>query len=220
MKPIVLSLLLSAAAVVASAQTDETETPEDFRGSNSFSLTIPDADQKLVRNVWKDFARTQFKTRVKYDRKGKEYLAEDASIREISANPVDLISKMEKLGNRTIFILWVDLKGSYLDPETQPKKAANVIALLDQFSVAIEKEKIRQHLEEEEKTLRKLERHLARLQRANKRYHKEIEIAKARIQKMEKNIEVNEAEQVDAVAEIEDQQETVEAVSVQLHKNH
>ncbi len=219
MKPIILSLLLTATTVLAVAQTADNEATGDFRGSNSFSLTIPDADQKLVRNVWKDFARTQFRTNVKYDRKAGEYVAANASIHEISGNPVDLISKMEKLGNRTIFILWVDLKGSYLDPEADPKKAADVIALLDRFSVAIEKEKIRIHLEAEEKTLRKLERNLASLQRANQRYHKEIEIAKARIEKMKKNIEVNEEEQVNAVSQIEEQQKTVEAVRIQLHKN-
>jgi phage-related tail protein len=90
--------------------------------------------------------------------------------------------------------------------------------ILNDFVLEIEREKTRIHLKEEQKQLSQLERDLRKLKAANDRYYREIEMAKERILRMEENIIKNEAEQIEAVERIGQQQEVVKTVKSDLDR--
>ncbi|MEO0339607.1 MAG: hypothetical protein AAF242_10380, partial [Bacteroidota bacterium] len=178
---------------------------------NAFSIYLPTDNPKLATKVWKDYVSSRFNGRAKYNRKGKEYISEEV-MTPVTSYPINLVSKTEKFGGQVKFTLWLDQGETYLTSEQNPGKVQAIEDLLNDFHIQVEKEKVRLHLLEEEKELRKLEHKLARLERANARYHKEIELAKQRILQMEDNIIKNELDQITASDEIKTQQNKVESV--------
>ncbi|MEM6380753.1 MAG: hypothetical protein AAF705_21400 [Bacteroidota bacterium] len=233
MKKIILSAVLSFMLVALMAQRNNEvqeyskglsfasiEESEDLMSAgfrNSFSISLPSGDKRLVARVWKDYVSNHFDGRTKYDRKAKEYVTANAKIGPIGPGNTTLIGKPEKMGDRTHFTIWLDHDGQ-VSSRRNRSHAREAYAILEDLAIEVEREKVRIHLEEEQKHLRKMENHLRRLKNANERYHREIELAKAHILKMEENIIKNEADQVDAQQEIALQQELVKGVKDSLER--
>jgi len=165
---------------------------------NSFSVLLPEGDRRLVNRVWKTYARNHFNARMKYDRKSKEYTAKDAEITPVTSSPINMISKTEKIGGQIRLSMWLDGEETYSKSLDRPRNAYAMEGILEDFAIQLEKEKVRIHLKEEEKNLGKYEAKLRRLENAQKRYYHEIEIAKARIKRLEENIIQNELDQLKA----------------------
>lgn len=183
---------------------------------NAFTITLDDASYKMVKKVWKDYVRSHFRSGLKYDRREKEYVAERARVRQLTKFPINLISAIDDAGRNVQFTLWVDLRGAYVESQRDPKMAEDVEFILRDFAVAVERAKIQERLDEEEKELRHLERDLRRLESAQARYHREIAAAEALIERMKENIVTNKSEQEEANEELQRQLELVEEVRRQL----
>jgi ribosomal protein L13E len=197
------------------------EESEDLMSAgfrNSFSIRLPSGDKRLVARVWKDYVSTHFDGRTKYDRKAKEYVTANAKIGPISPSQTLLIGKPEKMGDATHFTIWLDNDGEQVSSRSNRSHAREAYSILEDFALEIEREKVRLHLEGEQKNLRKMETQLRRLENANTRYYREIEMAKARILKMEENIVQNEADQIKAQEEINQQHELVKGVKDSLDR--
>jgi len=179
---------------------------------NAFAITLDDVPYKMVKKVWKDYVRSHFRSGLKYDRREKEYLAKDARVRQLTKFPVHLISVLDDAGKDVHFTLWVDLRGAYVESQRDPRMAEEVRFILQDFAVAVERAKIEERLEEEEKELRHLERDKRRLESAQERYHREIAAAEALIERMKENIITNKNEQEETEEEIQRQLDVVEEV--------
>lgn len=235
MKNLVLISLLCLTISSVFAQSDTTEVMEYSKGlnlraveegeermsagyRNSFSIELPTGDKQLVRKVWRDYMSSRFDGRTKYDRKNKEYITTNAKISAMGDRHSSLIGKQEKFGNNTRFTIWVENDGEQIRSVSDRRRGREADMILNDFVVEIEREKTRIHLDDEQKQLSKLERDLRRLKSANDRYHREIELAKERIQRMEENIIQNEAAQIDAIDKIGQQQEVVKTVKKDLDR--
>lgn len=233
MKKLILSTILSLMMVGLFAQRKE-EVQEYSKGlsfasieesenlmsagfRNSFSITLPSGDKRLVARVWKDYVSNHFDGRTKYDRKAKEYVTNNAKIGPIGPGNTTLIGKPEKMGDVTHFTIWLDKDGQ-VSSRRNRSHAREAYSILEDLALEIEREKVRIHLEDEQKSLRKMETQMRKLKNANQRYHREIELAKAHILKMEENIIKNEADQVDTQEEINLQQELVKGVKDSLER--
>lgn len=179
---------------------------------NAFAITLEDVSYKVTKNVWKDYVRSHFRSRAKYDRREKEYIAEGARVRQLTNFPVHLIAEIEDVGKHIQFTLWVDLRGAYVESQRDPQMTEEVEYILRDFAVAVERAKIEEQLDQEEKELHQLERDLRRLESAQKRYHREIAAAEALIERMKENIITNTTEQEEANKELQRQMEIVEEV--------
>ena len=184
---------------------------------NSFSISLPTDDRKLAAKVWKTYVSSRFNGRTKYDRKAKEYITPNAMVSPVTSGSVNLVGKPEKFGGSVRFTLWLNEEGTYIKSAVSPSKAREIESILEDYVVQIEKEKVRLQLVEEEKELRKREHKLRRLINANERYHREIELAKERIKKMEENIIQNEQDQITANDDIIEQQEKVKQVKENMN---
>ena len=182
-------------------------------------LSIADADEKLVEEVWKNYIKDFYRGKTKKMRREGEWFTDDASITAIGgSNTVDLYAVIDQAGKDVDFLLWCDLGGAFLSSDSHPERYREAEALLQKFNLEVTKAKIQQELDEEEKELKKLENELKKLENDNERAHKEIEKAREAIAKAEKEIEQNLKDQEASAQKIEGQKEVIEAVRKKLNK--
>lgn len=198
------------------------DIPEDYdiAQSNTLRVTLPNVDDKLVKRVWSSYARTQLRSKVRYDRKTKQHLAEQANIKSYGSTNLEYESRQS--GKDVNFEISFQ-ETSYVETEVsgfsqrsinttnlQRNRAARTV--LEDFAREVRREQTRLEMVQEEKNLRKLEGELRSLKTANTRYHQEIKQAEERIQKAKSNINQNEKDQVDTQKKLQDQQKTLELV--------
>ncbi|MCR9286546.1 MAG: hypothetical protein NXI23_04050 [Bacteroidetes bacterium] len=181
--------------------------------NNAYTLDLPDAGDKLVQKLWKDFIK-DYKGKVKKVKKSDDWLAEGCKIASINGSQgVNVYSRTEKSGDGSEHMVWFDLgDGNYLSSGKDANK------ILDSFAHQVKKELVRLELEDEEKHLKQLQGELKKLVRLNENYHKDIEKAEQAIVKAKENIKVNLQEQENSQGLIESQKEAVEAVKKRLSK--
>lgn len=197
------------------AQISEEERYMNAGNNNALVLEIPDADDKLVEKLWKKYMK-QYKGKTKKVKKADEYLTDDAKIAVLGSNTVDVYSNVEERGSNAFLTMWVDLGGSYVNSFDHPDKYNECEKILMRFAIEVAKEQTRQELAGEEKRLKKVYATLKKLEKDNDRYHKEIENAKARIQRAEENIVKNLQDQEETQKNIEVQEEVVDEVRKRL----
>ena len=183
---------------------------------NAIVMQMP-YESKFADNIWKDYLK-EFKGKTKKVKRSSELFTDDANISYISNNTVDIYSVIESSGDGSQLKLWMDLGGGFVDSENFPDAYEGVKVLLQGFEKQLNVENIKQELKNEENRLKEIEKELAKLQRLNEKYHKEIEDWKAKIAENETLIENNVVEQSDVQKSIENQKETIRQVEVKLAK--
>lgn len=220
MRKLAVFLFLSTTSFFAlQAQIKEAERAMSQGNNNAFIFSVPEADENLVADVWKEFVKDEIKGKVKYDRKSKEYFVDDADIKNIGqGNTFDIYAMPQQKGTEVDFIIWFDLGGAYLSKKEHGDRYSGVESLMMKFGVAIQKEKVKRELDAQEKLLKDLENELKKLANTNEKYHKIIEKAKEEIAKAEADIQQNLKDQELAQEKIESQKQVVEDVKQKLNK--
>ena len=215
---LILSLVLFFSAAVT-AQISEQQYQMSKGSNNAITFLIPDANEKLISNVWREFAKDDFKGKAKYQRRDKEYLIEGADLVGIGkGNSVDLYSQAVEQGKDVLFKLWIDLGDSFLSGTDHPGRYESTEDLLMRFGLEVQRAKVRLEIEDQEKVLITFEKDLKKLEKENEGYHKDIEKAQEAIREAELSIEKNKEEQVLTQERIEEQKEVVEQVKEKLRK--
>ena len=199
------------------------DIPEDYdiAQSNTLRINLPNVDEKLVKRVWSSFARTQLRSKVRYDRKTKQHLADQAQIKSYGETNLEYASRQSgkdvnfEISFRENNYVEMEVGGfsqqrSINATNLQRNRAAKDV--LTDFAREVRREQTRLELVAEEKNLKKMESELRTLKNANTRYHQEIKQAEERIAKAKSNISQNEKDQVDTQKKLQDQQKMVEAV--------
>lgn len=177
------------------------------------------AEDKLVADVWESFMDDDYDANVKYNRKTKEYLADDANIASLGlGNTVDLYVSIEEVGKTgSRFNLWVDLGANGFMSATQhPERYMEAEKIVMRFQQAVAKELVRLELEAQTKALDDMRSDLRKLESAKQRYEEDITRAEEAIRKAREAITENEAEQKEANERIEAQQRVIEQVQRRL----
>lgn len=183
--------------------------------NNALTMAIPGADQKKVEMVWKEFAK-DFKAKTRKDRKSGLYFTDNATMRGISDNDVDVYAKFERGGTGTVATMWFDLGGAYLASETHDAAYEEAEELLRDFANAVGRSMAEDNVEEQEKILKGLEKDLNRLEKDKENYLKKIEDAKNLILEMEANIEQNKKDQENKVGEIGAQEKVIDRAKAKV----
>ena len=216
MKTFWTTLIFIFALGFSTAQISEGDRSMVNGIQNALSIDLPDADDKMVKKVWKIFLK-QYDTKPKKVKDGDELICDDVIMYDIGgSNSIDLYSRIDEGKNHTTFITWFDLGGAYLNSSDHRDAYKEAEKILLRFALDVMKTVINEELEDEEDNLKKVETKLSKLKKDNKKYHNEIEKAKEKIARMEKNIIKNEADQEKTVAEIKKQQEIVNKVKKKL----
>jgi len=173
----ILTFLFLAALGLSSinAQIVETEKAMNTGVNTALVLEIPDSDKKIVEKVWKNFAKS-FDARVKKIKKSDELLTESPSIAGFSeAGLKNIIVSFEQNGENVEFHSWFELRDQYLNSYNYPDEFDEAQKLLLNFGLEVAKEYTLMELENEEKTLKKMDSDLKRLVKEKANYEKAIE---------------------------------------------
>jgi hypothetical protein len=177
--------------------------------NNALVVSIYEADKDLIEKSWKNLMK-DFDAKVAMKR---EIFADNASIKRISDNPVDIYAKIEagKDGENQLMVAF-DLGGAFLSSSMHPDKYKEAKQILYNFAIQVTKEGFQEKLKTEEKNLSKMEKENENLIRTNDKLHKDIEDYKARITQAEKDIETNLKDQETKKQEIELQKKLLEEI--------
>ncbi len=209
-KSIILSIQFLFFCTFSMAQSSEVNQSMSLGIQTGVHLSIAGADEKLIEKEWKKYTKEFGK--LERNKKADEYFLSNVTIHSIRSESMDVYSKIRDNSIITFF----DLKNGFLNSKDQTKEFPNALQFMTEFGYEVQREMIRQELDDENDKLKKSMRGMDKLKKDNVSYHQDIEEAKAKIKKAENNIEANEKEQVKAKAEIEAQVKVVEQVQKKL----
>lgn len=215
---ITLLLLFAINLILQGQKITESAKGMNLGTNNSFTISFPDYDKKMVETVWKDFTK-DFKGRTKNVKRSNELFTDNAEVESISPNPIDLYVDIASAGSGSEMTLWVDLGGIFINSTDHPKQFSGVERLLKDFGSSVKVAALEEELDMEEKNLSSLERDLNKLTNLNEKYYKQIEDWKKAIAENERLIEENDAEQLSKQAEIDRQLELVKELETRLEKS-
>lgn len=178
--------------------------------NNCFYLELPSADNKLAADAWKDFVK-DYKGKTKYNKKQKEYFTDNATIKDMSENTVDIYARFDPAQ----ITVWFDLGGAYLSSSIHPDRYPAVGKMLSSYYLVLSKELAKADVKLKEDELKTLRNDLKKLENENKDYNETIKKAKEAIAKAEKDIEANQQQQAARQQSIKEKEAEVEGA-----KNH
>ena len=202
------------------------ETKANSKGSfNALVMELPGTSGKEVNKAWSKFMK-KYRGKTKFDRRANEYMTDDATIKEMSDNTVDIIAKVEERGaDGTAISVWFNLGVSYLSSKDHSERYPAGEKLLKLFANQVSADMIEQELAKAEKALKDLEDALKKLEKEKVQGEKDIEDYKATILKMEENIlkgedalKKNDEDQSKTSLSIEEQLKVVEEIKARLER--
>ena len=200
------------------------ETKANSNGSfNALTIEMPGTSAKEVSKVWSRFVK-KYKGRYKYEKKTNEHFLDDATIKKMSENTVDVTMKVEERGNEgAVVSVWFNLGVSYLSSKDFGDRYPAGEQFLMDFAKDVTSDMIEEELKAAEKLLKDLEDQLKKLEKDKNGLEKDIVNYEETIKKMENNIKEanedikeNEEAQVKSTAEIEAQVKVVDEIKARL----
>ncbi len=208
-------VLLCFSFLNLNAQVEEREALMSLGDQNALVIDIQNVDKKELESYYKSYFKEFGK--VKFNRKANEFYMNEAKIKSISKDKVNVYAKMEELNKAARLYLWVDSGMAIINSGEHEKEFDAASDLLVDFSLHIEKSLIEDELKSAEKTLSKSEKDLSQLEKDNSKYHKAIEDAQKKIAEMEEAIEQNVKDQEAKAQEITIHKEGVEDIRTKLN---
>ena len=210
MKYPIIAFCLVLFGFVSSAQVMEDSKVMSKGQQTSLSIEIPEVSADYVDDVFKDFIM-DFKGKTKKDKKLNEWFSDNAKVPTIANGaPIDIYSKIESVGSKSVVNMWIDLGTGYISSGTYPAEYQEAGKLLAKFATTVKVRQAEDELALVEKDLKKLDGDMKKLKKDNEDYHKEIERCNEKIKEAEKNIEKNEEEQKGKQMALENQASKVE----------
>lgn len=207
MKTILIHILLIISCLHAISQNKITiteQTKSFVDGShNALVVNIFEANDDLIIKEWKRLMK-DYKAKVSSK---DEIFADDAFIKKMSPNTVDIYAYSEKNSDGDFnLVVAFDLGGAYLSSTQHSDKYKTAEKILYEFAVSTAKEAIKYQLKDEEHCLSKMEKAQQSLEREKEKLLKDIEDYKEKIVKTEDDIKANEKNQELKKLEINKQQ--------------
>ncbi|MGB1216742.1 MAG: hypothetical protein ACPG5P_02640 [Saprospiraceae bacterium] len=206
--------------VVAFSQISEGTQSMSQGSNNSFSLDIPEANEKIAKKVWKNYMKKETKGgKNKYIKKTGEFFADDVEYVTLGgSNTIDIYAKFQQVGENVSATVWYDLGGAYLSSDTHPDKSQEGQKFLMYYAIKVAVEMTKIELVAEEKKKRNMEKDLATLIKKKEGYLRDIENAKQLIREREAQVQQNIKDQEATNDAIKDQGDVVKQVKSKLEE--
>lgn len=215
---------------VASAQI-QTEVREENQafsvGSfNALVIDLPGTKKKDVEKEWESFIK-EYKGKNRTTKAG-ELFSDDAMIKKISPNTIDIYAKVVETSNPegTKLMVWFQVGlNAYLSSKEYPEQYPTANAIMKDFAGSVSATMIEAELKAQEKALKDLEDELKKLEKEKTGrdkdildYQETIKKQEDNIRKAEEDIKTNLKSQEDKNKQINDQKKKVEEVQGRLKK--
>ncbi len=210
MKKILLSLFVFFSAVMTISAQVQAETVTMVAGPQPcLTILLPDTDPKFAQSEWKDYMKPY--GRVSSVKGSKETVVQDIHVGAIGdGNLIQVYNLAESSVHGTRMIVWFDMGEDYLTETDSNYHIAEEFLL--KFAHKVKVDMVAIDLEEQNKTLEKLESDLEKLVREKEKLESTIESSKATINEAEIGIPINETNQENMRGEIQVQRDYVETV--------
>ncbi|MCO6478877.1 MAG: hypothetical protein J5I94_19740 [Phaeodactylibacter sp.] len=160
---------------------------------NSFTLEFNVGNAETIADLWVDYQKEFKAKRPKLNKKENEYFADDAQIKAISDNTIDIYSKVAKKSDKgAVLTIWFDLGGAYLSSSRHPDRMAGAREWTAGFEQVVKAAFAQEALEAEEDILKGLEKELKGLEKDKEdavkeveKLQKELEAARQRVAEMD-----------------------------------
>jgi hypothetical protein len=165
------------------------ETQSMSQGSaNSLVVSWPKASEKIVAKNWKSYAK-KFKGKLSYDKNQGEYFLDNAELKEMSENQVDVRAKISQNGDGVQMIVWFNLGVTYLSSKDHAERYPAAETFLRKFDLMIYAELMKEQLKVEEKKKKLMNKELKKIEKAQEKEKKKIEKQQKTIEKAQKAID-------------------------------
>ncbi len=180
-----------------------------------FEFEIPEANSKTVTAAWKKLMK-KYKGKTISSKKSPEIFTDNALIKDVSENTVDVYARIIDSKNGTTVLAFVDLGGTFVSSDEHSAQFTALENVFRKFGLSQAKKVVELQLEAEEKQLKELEKDFSSLVKEKEGYIKNIEDAKALILQREQDIVNNEENQTTKQEQIEIQKEIINTVQEKL----
>lgn len=200
---LLLTMMLSNAIMAQINSKMKEENRAMSQGSfNCIVIELPATSADKVGDVWEKFIK-DYKGKTKYDRKAKEYFTDDATVKGMSENTVDIYAKVEDRGDAGSEIaIWYNLGVTYLSQKEFGAQFEVAQKMLEKFTKRLSADLLEDLLKAEEKILKDMNGNLSDLVKEEEKRKKDIEDYQNTIKKMEESIKKAEE---DIKAKLEEQ---------------
>ncbi len=181
------------------------------------AIEFPEVSEDFLLKEFKDWV-DKFKGKTKIDKKNNEVFSDDAFIKEVSANTIDIYAKVINKGKAQKLVMFVDLGGAFLNTQMHADKYKIMEGHLLEFGKSVIKNDLKNRLEQAEKVLKNYEKEKKDLEQEQSKSLKNIEEAKNTIKKEEENIEANKKKQAEKEKQIMEQTKIVENLRNEYQK--
>lgn len=210
-----ITFLLLAFLFSANAQNNfvVNEIRQIMSRGEQTGFEVPIAGGK-AENVKENFEKWLKKNNAKVtsSKKTPEVFGDNATLKVVSQNTVDIYATSIPSSNGAILYVYVDLGGAFISSAAYPQQYTAMEALLKKFAKDQALEMVEQQLEQEEKILKNLGKEIESLKKDKTNYIKDIEQAKALIIQREQDIIKNDNDQKAKLEQQNLQQQIVETV--------
>ncbi len=176
-----------------------------------FEVPITGGKPDVVKSNFEKWLKS-YKAKVTSSKKTPEIFGDDAAIKVVSSNTVDIYATVIPSAAGATVYVFADLGGAFISSSAYPQQYAAMEALLKKFSQDQALQMVETQLSDEEKIAKNLNKEYETLKKDKDSYIKEIEKAKAVIQQREADIKKNDADQVAKQQQINLQNQIIETV--------
>lgn len=199
------------------------ETQSMSQGSaNSLVVNWPKATEKTVAKNWKTYAK-KFKGKLSYDKNQGEYFLDNAELKDMSENNVDVRAKIIQKGEGVQMVVWFNLGVTYLSSKDHAERYPAAETFLRKFDLMIYAELMKEQLKVEEKKKKLMSKELKKIEKAQEKEKKKIEKQQKVIEKAQKAIDESEklmgeqkAEEEKQKTEIEYQDQLIDKINAKI----
>jgi len=175
------------------------------------SVTIPEADYEKILKIW--IKELQSGTKSKVVTENGEMSIFGAKIKDISSNPINVYSRLNKIDSMLQLIVSFELKKDmYIDRSGGEAEFAKAATYLKDFSKTQYINVAKDEADAEEKKLRSLEKELSSLENEKSKLQRSIESNKSTILNEKENITVQKNELDIVTTSLEEQSKQLSAM--------
>ncbi len=194
MKKFLIILFLLCNSLFLSAQP-EPKITEQIRSNSkgSFNALVMEIPGKLsslngAKKAWGTYVK-KYKGKVSFNKKADEYFSDDAKIKGMSENAVDIYCKIipKDVENLEV-IVWYNLGIIYLSSKEYSQGMAAAEGIMIEFSKLVYLNLYKDELKEEEALLKKMNAELRKTQKQTQSFENKIKDFESEISKIQKKI--------------------------------
>lgn len=213
-----ITFILCLGAVALLAQVKEGTRSMSQGNQNCFMLRVSDVNKKEVEKLWSNYQKDYKAKKPKRNRKTKEYFADNAKIKDVSDNTIDIYSVLEEDGDHIQLAVWFDLGGAFLSSNTHGKKANEAKDWLMGFDQKVKVKAVEIEMDFEEDKLKNMRKEMSKLEKEKENLLKDIEKYKQKIVDAEEAIKNNAIAQEQKTNAIFAQEKAIESVKDKMKK--